>query len=148
VGTTILEQTAVRRSWLQRAVQGPGAPWAVLGGVAIGIAWVAAVDPNEPGHYPVCPFLALTGLYCPGCGALRATHALAHGDLAAAAGLNLLFVLLLPVIAGSWVLWARRQTLGLPRRLLAPAWVIWTFLAVEVTFSVLRNLPWFVVLAP
>ena len=39
------------------------------------------VDPNQPGHYPTDPFLAITGLYCPGCGTLRALHALARGDL-------------------------------------------------------------------
>ncbi|NED58662.1 DUF2752 domain-containing protein, partial [Micromonospora aurantiaca] len=40
---------------------------AVLGGVAAGALVVAfRGDPNEAGHYPGCPFLALTGYYCPG----------------------------------------------------------------------------------
>ena len=30
-----------------------------------------------------CPFYALTGLYCPGCGSGRAVYALLHGRLAA-----------------------------------------------------------------
>ncbi len=28
-------------------------------------AYVGTVDPNAPGHYPVCPLLHYTGLYCP-----------------------------------------------------------------------------------
>ena len=39
---------------------------------------------TSPGHYPTCPFLAITGWYCPGCGSLRAVHDLLHGDLAGA----------------------------------------------------------------
>ena len=133
---------------LARVVHGPAAPWVTLAAAASSVVWVAAVDPNEPGHYPLCPLNAVTGLYCPGCGALRATHALAHGDLGAALGFNALFVLVLPVLAATWVVWARRRTLRLPRRLLAPAWTIWTLLAVEIAFTVFRNLPWFAVLAP
>ena len=34
---------------------------------------VAVLDPNEPGHYPTCPFLRLTGLGVPGCGSLAAS---------------------------------------------------------------------------
>ena len=51
-----------------------------LGGVAVALATLATVDPNQPGHYPTCPFLATTGFYCPGCGALRAVHDLLHGE--------------------------------------------------------------------
>ena len=33
---------------------------------AAAVGYVAAVDPNESGHYPTCPFLAVTGLLLPG----------------------------------------------------------------------------------
>ncbi|MEU4834953.1 DUF2752 domain-containing protein [Streptosporangium sp. NPDC023615] len=75
---------------------------------AAAVAFVAAVDPNEPGHYPPCPFLVLTGLYCPGCGGLRAVHALAHGDPPAALGLNPLVVILIPVVVALWGRWTLR----------------------------------------
>ena len=39
------------------------------------------LDPNQAGNYPTCPWLALTGTFCPGCGTLRATHALSEGHL-------------------------------------------------------------------
>ncbi len=54
-------------------------PLAVAALVVVGTAYVAAVDPNEAGHYPTCPFLYLTGYACPGCGTLRAVHDLATG---------------------------------------------------------------------
>jgi hypothetical protein len=109
---------------------------------------VTAVDPNEAGHYPTCPFLWVTGLYCPGCGALRTLHALGHADLATAAGLNVLVLAAVPLLVAWWVRWTYRQWRGTPRRWLAPGWSLWTLLVVVVAFGVLRNLPWFAVLAP
>jgi len=147
-GTALETGARAHCSLQERAVRAATGPWSVLAAVAAGAVWVAAVDPNEPGHYPLCPIRAMTGLYCPGCGALRATHALTHGDFGAALGFNVLFVLALPWIAAMWLVWARRHTLGLPRRWLAPAWVLWAFLAVELVFTVLRNLPGFEILAP
>jgi hypothetical protein len=44
------------------------APLMVAGATLAATTYVGAVDPNEGGHYPACPFLALTGLYCPACG--------------------------------------------------------------------------------
>jgi hypothetical protein len=74
--------------------------------------YIGAVDPNTPGHYPMCPLKAITGLDCPGCGGLRAVHSLVHGDLAGALNHNLLAVLLfIPAIAIWWALWFRREWL-------------------------------------
>src|SRR5687768_7002451 len=66
---------------LPRRLLGPAA---TALGVAGAAAYVSVVDPHQPGHYPACPFLAVTGLFCPGCGGLRCAHALAHGDVPAA----------------------------------------------------------------
>ena len=38
-------------------------------------------DPHASGSWGFCPWLALTGLYCPGCGGLRAVNDLTNGDL-------------------------------------------------------------------
>lgn len=43
------------------AARGLRAPAGVLVAAAAVVAFVAVVDPNEQGHYPTCPFLALTG---------------------------------------------------------------------------------------
>ena len=48
---------------------------------------------------PPCLFTAIFGVRCPGCGSLRALHALAHGDLTAALGFNAPLVIALPVVA-------------------------------------------------
>lgn len=123
-------------------------PLALALGAVAALAWVATVDPNEPGHYPTCPFLAVTGWFCPGCGSLRALHALAHGDVVAALGRNPLTVLAAPALVAWWVAWAVRSWRGRPRRHLAPAWAVWALLVVVLLFTVVRNLPAGAFLAP
>ncbi|MFJ2115113.1 DUF2752 domain-containing protein, partial [Streptomyces sp. NPDC087850] len=82
------------------------APLATLAGVVAAFTYVGLVDPNESGHYPVCPMYALTGLYCPGCGGLRSAHAIAHGEVATALGDNALAVVGYAAFAVVWVVWA------------------------------------------
>jgi hypothetical protein len=119
---------------------------AALAVAAVGV--VAVVDPNEEGHYPTCPFLALTGRFCPGCGSLRAVHALADGDLAGAIGSNVLTVLAVVPLLVIWVSWARRRWYGSPRLAMAPPVTVWALLVVIGVFTVLRNLPAGAALAP
>jgi len=109
---------------------------------------VAVVDPNQPGHYPTCPFLAVTGYYCPGCGSLRALHDLAHGDVAGALARNPLMVLAAGGLLVAFVLWARRLWRGLPRTRVAPAALLYGLLALVVAFWVLRNVPGWTWLSP
>ncbi|MGV9305148.1 MULTISPECIES: DUF2752 domain-containing protein [unclassified Nonomuraea] len=120
---------------------------ALVAGAAF--AYVGLVDPNQPGHYPACPFLALTGWYCPGCGGLRAAHALAHLDPVAALGLNPLIVLAVPVLAYFWTRWLVAGWRGRPWRPPAPRpLLIWSLLALILVFWVVRNLPFGAFLAP
>jgi len=128
-----------------RRLAGPAA--AVAAAAAV-VGYVGAVDPNQPGHYPTCPFLFLTGLYCPGCGALRTLHALAHLDVAGALSLNVLVVAALPLLAAMWGAWVIRAWTGRPMRWLAPASWLWAGVGLVLTFWVLRNLPAFSFLAP
>jgi hypothetical protein len=103
--------------------------------------YVAVVSPDVPGHYPTCPFLALTGYYCPGCGSLRAIHALVRGHVAQAFGYNLFAMTMLPVLGCICGAWLVRSARGQPRsRAAHPAW-IWGFAALTVLFWVFRNLP-------
>lgn len=44
--------------------------------------------PQDFAFYPRCPFFALTGLKCPGCGSLRAIHKLLHFDFGVAFAYN------------------------------------------------------------
>ena len=126
-----------------------GPPALVAAGALAAVGLVGLVDPGEPGRYPTCPFLAATGAYCPGCGSLRALHALAHGRVGEAVGLNALLVLLaVPVLVGIWAAWLRRSAAGRPRASLAPPGPLWAFLAAVVAFAVVRNLPVGAPLAP
>ncbi|MDJ0393468.1 DUF2752 domain-containing protein [Rhodococcus sp. G-MC3] len=105
-------------------------------------------DPRTSTYLP-CPFHAMTGLWCPGCGATRAAGNLVHGDVASAMSSNILAVLLLVVGVAVWGLWARARatgrTLDIGR---PPRWFVIGGLAVLVSFTVLRNLPVGSALAP
>ena len=80
--------------------------------VAGALGYLAAVDPNEPGHYPLCPTKSLFGIDCPGCGCLRGLHALTRGDVAGAADHNLLLLLAVPFALVLWVRWVLRAWRG------------------------------------
>lgn len=114
----------------------------------VGVGYVGVVDPNHPGHYPTCPFLAITGYYCPGCGSLRAMHALAHGDLAQAVQRNPFTTALVPVAIWLWLVWFRSLVTGRPMSGPVPPWVGWTLLSAMMVFWVVRNLPGFTWLTP
>jgi len=119
----------------------------VAASVAVGVWVVTVVNPEQPNHYPTCPFLLLTGYYCPACGSLRAVHALAHGDLVLAIHRNPLLVAAVPFLLWAYLRWTRRLALGLPSRT-APPWLVRGLLAVLVGFWVLRNVPALSWLAP
>ena len=117
----------------------------VVAAVLAGLALVFFVDPATHSYYPPCIFHAVTGLYCPGCGSLRALHQLLHGNLRAAMSLNPLFVLILPYLGYS--LWLLSRDLIRGRSLVSevrlhPA-MVWAMLAIIVAFGVLRNLPFY-----
>jgi hypothetical protein len=115
-----------------------------LGAAVAGIWLLRTFDPNATGSlFPSCPFHALTGWYCPGCGITRALHALVHFDVTRALAMNALVVLGLPLLAVM-------ALQGLTQRALLPrvafdgrAWIV-----VLLVFGVVRNLPGFAWLAP
>lgn len=120
------------------------APLAAAAGVIAATGYIRFVDPNQPGHYPMCPTLALLGVDCPGCGGLRATHALANGDIGLAMDHNALFVVLVPLLIGLWAVWVYRAWTGItPGRTLARDRVARAapivILVIAMTFAVVRN---------
>lgn len=116
--------------------------------VAASLSVVAAVillrvfDPASAAIFPPCPLHYLTGLYCPGCGSLRAIHQLLQGNLQAAWAMNPLTLVLLPFIGYGLASEALLQLrgLGLPQPMLAGA-SIYTLCAVIILFGILRNIP-------
>ena len=117
------------------------APAGVLAAVAAAFAYVGTVDPNEPGHYPVCPLLRFTGLYCPGCGGLRSAHAFVHGDVLAALHANAPATLGYLGFAVLWTVWVVHAVRGLPLRIDPRPGLVWSLGALLLVFSVVRNLP-------
>lgn len=140
---------ATRRGRLQHAwghtLLGPAATLAAAAGA---MAVLQVADPNTPGHYPTCPFLALTGWFCPGCGSMRMLHDLGAGDVVAAFWMNPLGFVLLPVLAGYWLHWVYRAATGARRGAPLAGSVVWAFLVVVVVYGVLRNVPGLELLAP
>ena len=85
----------------------------------------------------------MTGLYCPGCGATRATHELLHGHLLAALHYNALWVSVLPLAAYAGVSeWLRRRA-GWPLwgDLSRRRWPLLVLGVATLLFFLLRNLP-------
>jgi len=119
--------------------------WIYGGSVLILVAVGAAcylIDPAKQLAWLQCPVHMMTGFYCPGCGSLRATHALLIGDLQGALSYNLLTVILLPFLlfsAGSAV----ARSAGIIRNQGRPAHPFWAWLCFSaiVGFGVIRNLP-------
>src|SRR4051794_6338351 len=81
------------------------APVLVIGGLAVATLALRLRDPHEHGAWGFCPSAAM-GIYCPGCGGLRAVNDLTHGDVYAAASSNLALVVLLPFAVIGLVVWA------------------------------------------
>jgi len=122
-------------------------PAAVAAAFSAGAAYLYAVDPSQPGHYPPCPFLGLTGYWCPGCGAARALHALLHGDLGSAVARNPAVPLVLGYVLWTYLSWCRRRMTG-GVRVLAPAWALHVAWVSIIAFWVLRNVPGWTWLSP
>jgi len=88
------------------------APLVTLAGSAAALGYLAAVDPNEAGHYPLCPTKAIFGVDCPGCGLMRGTHDLVTGNVSGALDHNLLIAVLAPLSVVLWVRWFLRAWRG------------------------------------
>lgn len=127
----------------QRAVR-MRAPLLTAGAVGVATIALHLRDPHTSGSWGYCPFYAMTGMYCPGCGGLRAVNDLTNLDLVGAASSNLLFVASIPLILLFWLRWARRSWKGGEVAAPAPAGTVALVTVVAVlmvVFTVLRNLP-------
>src|SRR3954447_22940895 len=127
--TAIATETALpshgRRPWL--------GPLGLGAAATAGVVFAGAVAPHGQAFYPQCPLYALTGVYCPGCGATRAVHALINGHLGAAAHDNVLLLVALPLVLYLWWRWAA-ATVGRtgPPALRLPPWAMPAMLVVIV----------------
>ena len=108
----------------------------------IGLVMLRIFDPTTSGIFPPCPVRYLTGFYCPGCGSLRALHALLHGDLHRAWAMNPFMIIVLPFVSyslASEVLLVMRGK-RLPHVTLPASWIR-AFGVAVVLYGIARNLP-------
>ena len=124
------------------------APLSVAAAAIGGAVLLHVRDPRSSTYLP-CPFHALTGLWCPGCGATRALGDLTRGDIAAAASSNVVAVLLGLVAVGVWALWIRARWMQTPLALPRPTRpTVVLGVALLAVFTVVRNTPWGTAIAP
>jgi hypothetical protein len=116
-------------------------PAATIGALSLATLALHQRDPHQHGSWGLCPFNAMTGLYCPGCGGLRAVNDLTHGHVGAAFSSNLVVTALIPVATVLLVVWAadrwRGRTRPVPWQRLRP--IVVALVTVLVAFTVARN---------
>jgi Protein of unknown function (DUF2752) len=119
------------------------APLGVGAALAAGAAYVTAVSPStSPGFIP-CPFHAVTGLWCPGCGLTRGVHALFNGEVTAAIGHNVFTPVIVVAAVVGWFTWfqhSRQRRLPWTGRR-PPPWLATVMAVVLLVYGVLRNIP-------
>lgn len=110
-------------------------------GLILGIGLAYAVFVGLSGWSVPCPFHALTGLLCPGCGVTRMCMALLALDLPAAWTANPVLLLLLPVLAALLVrLAARYVKSGRSALGRGESALVWGMVAVLLAWGAARNL--------
>ena len=112
--------------------------------LAVGAVYIFVFEPGRSGFFPVCPFRALTGFTCPGCGTTRGLHKLFHGDVIGAFQLNPLMMLLLPILFYVLIRYTsaamRGRSLNMNR---LDAKYIWMLFAAVLSFWIFRNTPFY-----
>ena len=110
--------------------------------LAVGGAYLYWFEPGKTGFFPSCPFRALTGFNCPGCGTTRALHQLLHGNVVSAFELNPLMILLLPVVVYALVSFTKSAITRrpMPNISIQPGYV-WLSLILVFGFWIFRNTP-------
>ena len=79
--------------------------------IAIGLGFVASlgvlffINPATSAVFLGCPSRIFFGIDCPGCGGLRGTYSLLHGDFASAINHNALLLGVYPIVVSLWCLW-------------------------------------------
>lgn len=125
------------------------APAALAGAAAAGVGVLSLLDVTETSILPPCPFLAITGLWCPFCGGTRAMDALVAGDVGVALGLNLLVVVAVPLVVAEWLRWSIGRARGRETSFMnVSTRTLAVVSAIALVYAVLRNLPGLEALAP
>jgi Protein of unknown function (DUF2752) len=108
----------------------------------VGVLFLALIDPETAAYIPVCPCRLLTGLYCPGCGSLRAIHAITRLRFDRAFAYNSLFVVLSPLLLWYFAISLATAFRGPDKiRFSLPPALGKALLGVILAYFVIRNIP-------
>lgn len=111
--------------------------WLIL---AFAVVYLLIFEPGKTGFFPICPFRALTGLTCPGCGSTRALHQLLHGHFLEAFMLNPLLLIGIPFLLFALFRYSAHSVRGtIPRKNILPASLIYAMFFIIVSFWIFRN---------
>ncbi len=147
--TATLPPPPVAAAWSEQRWRRVAGPAVTIGGLALLTVALHVRDPHDSGSWGYCPSAAV-GIYCPGCGGLRAVNDLTNGQVGAAASSNVLFVAVLPLLVFLLGRWAYERWTGRVRQpnvRLTRAFLVSLGVA-AVVFTVLRNLAFGAWLAP
>lgn len=112
--------------------------------VILFVVWLYfSFDAARYSFFPRCLFHTITHLYCPGCGSQRSLSALLHGDVKKALSSNLLFMLSLPLIVYSAIVYTLNifGRKAIKQKFVYSPLFIKVCLYIVIFFFILRNLP-------
>ncbi|MBZ0257633.1 DUF2752 domain-containing protein [bacterium] len=104
----------------------------------VGLGLLTLYNPSESLIFPNCPFHYMTGLYCPGCGTLRAIHQLLQGHFWRAFAYNPILIVLTPVIG---LLLFERYSADNHSLISSSPKFQWVIFVVLMAYWILRNIP-------
>ena len=114
---------------------------AFIAAIVVGILYFK-YDPINTLLFPKCPLYATTGIYCPGCGSQRATHALLHFNIADVFASNILFLPALLIVFAHYSIGISNHFLGTNyHSILDKSKAPWVVFIIVVVFFILRNIP-------
>ena len=108
----------------------------------IGLVVLLLGHPSSYSMMPKCPFYIATGLYCPGCGSLRATHYLLRGNVSQSLRNHPLMIPLLVCILFFYGKRLYEFRKGRNVIFKGELTLVTVILAVFVIFFIVRNIPY------
>lgn len=142
--TRAITKFAITRFRHESQLVAASLPIVTAGAALIVCMTLALRDPRES-SYGICPWLAVTGTHCPGCGSLRSINRLMNFDIWGAINFNVLTIFALPLVFYGWLRWALpdRITKSWFHLTRIPASALYVLAGVLVAYSIVRNLPWY-----
>lgn len=141
---------SLEESRLDRAHRVRG-PLITIGALSAATLALHLRDPHQSGTWGFCPLYAATGIYCPGCGGLRAVNDMTDGHLGAALSSNVLVAVGVPIATVWLAVWFVARWRGtavptLPKQ--ARSVLAWAGALLALVFTIARNTPAGAWLAP